>query len=153
MIMAATAPISNDKNSLRCIKSENYIHRKLLKMNPVDEHDQMDLDCFVHVHTLINQLDISNKKLSEILHVSTRTINRNLNENFAMGIDKVEKLLGLYRLIIHGIDVFGSKKKFSKWINKRNVLFDAKPIDMLVTMQGLQMVDDTIGRIEYGVFA
>lgn len=53
-----------------------------------------------------------------------------------------------------GESVFGTNENFEDWMNKTSVsLGNNKPIDLIETEGGIQVVIDELGRIEHGIFA
>jgi putative toxin-antitoxin system antitoxin component (TIGR02293 family) len=62
-------------------------------------------------------------------------------------------MLLLTRLFIRGVEVFGSKEKFGRWLRKPvRSLGTQKPIDLLSSTVGYTVVEQVLGRIEHGVF-
>jgi putative toxin-antitoxin system antitoxin component (TIGR02293 family) len=98
-------------------------------------------------------LGLTKKEYACYLHVNARTLDRNLKEKFTLDIDKTEKILLLWELMKRGIDVFGSEEKFSIWIREFNTALQKKPIDMFSTITGINLVNNLLTRIEYGVFS
>jgi len=58
----------------------------------------------------------------------------------------------LINLLEKGYEVFG-QEKFQKWMQTHNKVLKSKPIDMLNTSDGIQQVEDILGRIEHGVYS
>lgn len=56
-------------------------------------------------------------------------------------------ILSLYR---HGMDVFGSRELFEKWLTTPNVLLDKKaPRQFLDTISGVRFIDNRLTALEY----
>jgi putative toxin-antitoxin system antitoxin component (TIGR02293 family) len=52
------------------------------------------------------------------------------------------------------IEVFGDEAKALRWLETPNfALGKQRPFELLGSEEGIQLVLDTLGRIEYGVFA
>jgi len=50
-----------------------------------------------------------------------------------------------------GKEIFGSKKEFFKWLKTKNfALNNQKPIDLLDTYSGLNLIFEELKRIEFG---
>jgi len=58
----------------------------------------------------------------------------------------------LIELLEKGYEVFG-QEKFQIWMRTQNKVLKSKPIDMLNTSEGIQQVEDILGRIEHGVYS
>jgi len=102
---------------------------------------------------LSSSLGLTKKESSNYLHINVRTLDRNLKEKFTLDNDKTEKIILLGALMKRGIDVFGSEEKFSSWIKEYNTALQKKPIDLFSSITGIELVDNLLTRIEYGVFS
>lgn len=92
--------------------------------------------------------------IADMLNISAPTLyrwtksNRNLNRNDAV------KLFEITDLFLYGIEAFGSKKNFFKWLILPNTaLGGLEPMDVIELPDGVSKVRDLIGRIEHGVFS
>ncbi len=98
---------------------------------------------------LIENIEFSIKDIATILHVSERTLKR----NELLDTPIADQIMQLAILFTRGFEVFESKEAFLEWINLENqALGDKKPKEFLGTSVGRQMIEDILGRIEYGVF-
>jgi len=95
---------------------------------------------------------LSDQELSSILPISQRQLFRypaehNLNKEIT------SHLIQIIELFQKGYNLFG-KEKFKIWIRTSNkVLNKNKPIDIMDTSIGIEMIEDVIGRIEHGVYS
>lgn len=102
---------------------------------------------------LAHKIDFSPKEISAVMHISERTFHRYQDS------DKLDSLtsgiiLQLTNLYDKGALVFGDIEKFKQWMKYPNPVFsNNKPIDLLDTMIGFQLISDELGRIEHGIFA
>ncbi|MFI5160127.1 MAG: antitoxin Xre/MbcA/ParS toxin-binding domain-containing protein [Sphingobacteriales bacterium] len=103
---------------------------------------------------LIGHLGISKKAFSEnILDASVKTLERKKST------DKLDKrtsshVIEIAKVVEHAFSVFEDEEKVKKWLNTPNrALNNIKPIDLFYLPTGLGMVDDILGRIEYGVYS
>ena len=91
---------------------------------------------------------------SVILNISQPTIYRWLRENKILERNTAVKLLQLTELFLYGVEVFGNHENFIFWLQDRNIAMgNVKPIELLDLPDGISMVRDELGRIEYGVLA
>lgn len=105
------------------------------------------LDRMVHAYGL-TAID-----MARILHVSDRTMRRYETES-VLDPEQSERLIELAKLFAHGISVFGSNTRFRRWLTSEVYsLGSQKPIDLLDTSIGIGLVDDVLGKIEYGIVA
>jgi putative toxin-antitoxin system antitoxin component (TIGR02293 family) len=93
------------------------------------------------------------KELSSYLRVSTRSIQeKELSQLIAPGPS--ERALYIAKLFRTGVEVFGTREKFSKWLNSSNpAMGNEKPVLYLDTFSGIQFVLDELNAIEYGFTA
>lgn len=96
---------------------------------------------------------LSSAAIASLLAVNVRTIQRQPEEKpFDRNVS--DRAIKLAQLTVRGINVFGSKEEFCKWLQAPCIaLGDKTPMSILVSTVGVEMVDDIIGRIEYGIFS
>lgn len=108
-------------------------------------------------------LAVSDKEMARLLNQSVATFHRQAK---AERLDSVttERLVLLAKLATYGITVFQdndgpshggpSHRKFTRWLQRPlRILGDRSPINIMDTTTGIQLVEDILGRIEYGVFS
>lgn len=95
---------------------------------------------------------LSSKEPSHILPVSERQLQR-YKPDHVLRKDISSHLIQLVELFERGYEIFG-KEKFPIWIRSEIlVLENTKPIAILDTSIGMQLVLDIFGRIEHGVYS
>lgn len=98
-------------------------------------------------------LGISMEKMSSLLHVSHRTIQRKGDDEL-LNVYSTEQILEIAEVISRGIEVLGTLENFTKWLHSEvRALNYGKPLDYLDTSFGTKLVKDILGRIEYGVYS
>ena len=76
----------------------------------------------------------------------------NYRANQALRLYLTDRILDLAKLYAHGMIVFGSTDNFNYWLNAPSIdLQGEKPIDLIHSRHGLDLVDDVLGRIEHGI--
>jgi putative toxin-antitoxin system antitoxin component (TIGR02293 family) len=92
-------------------------------------------------------------QLSEVLPVTERTIQRYaLKKHFNRAVS--EHILQLAEVAARGTEVFGDRERFLEWMKAPSAAFaDKKPLSLLNSKFGAEMVLDELGRIEHGVFS
>lgn len=105
------------------------------------------------LQTLSRILSISMEQMSQLLHVSHRTIQRKSDTDL-LNVYPTEQILEIAEVISKGIEVLGSLELFTAWLHSevRHLNFK-KPIHYLDTSFGTNLIKDTLGRIEYGVYS
>lgn len=105
------------------------------------------------VTSLSKILGISMEKMSDLLHVSHRTIQRKRNTDL-LNTYSTEQVLEIAEVISRGIEVLGTLEDFTAWLHSKiRHLNYKKPIHFLDTHFGTNMVLDTLGRIEHGIYS
>jgi len=98
-------------------------------------------------------LAISDKEMARLLNLSVATFHRQVKMGRLDAITS-ERLLLLERLGESGASVFQDNNKFTRWLRRPlRILGDRTPLDLLDSATGIQLVEDLLGRIEYGVYS
>lgn len=103
-------------------------------------------------------LGVSDKEMARLLNQSVATFHRQAKVSQA-GVVRLdaatsERLLLLGRLAAYGAEVFQDQGKFTRWLRRPlRLLEDRSPVDLLDSSTGVQLIEDILGRIEYGVFS
>ena len=102
---------------------------------------------------LAGKINMPLSAISRLLHVTERTLQRKEDGDRLNGAIS-EHIIQIAEVYSRGSEVFDSTEAFQTWISTRNrVLGNKKPIELLSSRYGAQMVLDELGRIEYGVFS
>lgn len=112
-----------------------------------------DSSYFNNLWLKVKNIGFNKTQYSNILNINPRTLERNLKDKYTLDLDKSEKALRLDYLINHGINTFGNEKQFSLWINEYSIALNKKPKDLFNTITGIEIVEEELTRIEYGVFS
>lgn len=105
-----------------------------------------------YLKTIQKFTSLNDKELSEILPISQRQLVR-YSESHRLNKEITSHLIQIIELFQKGYRLF-SKEKFQLWIRTDNkTLNNNKPIDLLDTSLGIEMIEDIIGRIEHGVYS
>ena len=83
-----------------------------------------------------------------------RTLERRRQKGERLTIAESDRVQRLERIIDHAVRVFGEADRAHRWLRKPNSALDqAVPIELLRSETGARVVEDAIGRIEYGMFS
>jgi len=94
------------------------------------------------------------KQWSKFLHLTERTIQRYKKEQRKFESLQSERIIEIAKLQLKGAEVFGSKANFDEWMNSKIIaLGNVRPIELLDSSFGIEMLMDELGRIEHGVLA
>ena len=105
------------------------------------------------VATLLSRLGIGQPEMFTILHLSPRTWQR-YSGGKLLPQDITERALKLAELYAQGEGVSGGIERFRGWMTHQSIALGGKrPLDVLDTLYGFQVIADEIIRIQYGVLA
>jgi putative toxin-antitoxin system antitoxin component (TIGR02293 family) len=105
------------------------------------------------VRKLASLLELTIRELAILLSMNERTMARRLVSGSLNKVES-ERLLLLKALAAHGLRVFEDQGKFNRWLRRPlEILEGQSPLQLLDTATGFQVVDQILGRIEYGVYS
>lgn len=105
------------------------------------------------VRQVATLLELTIRELSVLLSMNERTMARRLVSGSLNKVES-ERLLLLEALAAHGLRVFEDQGKFNRWLRRPLEILDGQsPLQLLDTATGFQVVDQVLGRIEYGVYS
>jgi len=98
-------------------------------------------------------LGVTDKEMARLLNQSVATFHRQAKAG-RLDAPTSERLLLLGRLASYGATVFQDQGKFTRWLRRPlRLLGERSPFDLLDSLTGVQLVEDVLGRIDYGVFS
>lgn len=109
---------------------------------------------FTSLEVFQQKTGLSKSELAAILQVSARTLQRyEAGQNLAPLIsEKLLALNDLYQLAAQALG--GNAKNTTAWLRSKNkALGGLQPLSLLDTYQGLQEVQNILGRLEWGVYS
>jgi putative toxin-antitoxin system antitoxin component (TIGR02293 family) len=105
------------------------------------------------VSRLAKHLSIGLQEMAPLLAVNLRTIQRYKDEKvFSRSVS--ERVLRIALVVSKGEEIFGSREQFNIWLKESNrAISDKRPLDLLVSDFGIDLVLDELGRIEQGIIS
>ena len=95
---------------------------------------------------------LSDNEIGEVLPISQRQLVRYASDH-RLNKEITSHLLQIIELYQKGYKLFG-RVKFNLWLRTQNkVLGNIRPLEMMDTSIGIEMIEDVIGRIEHGVYS
>jgi putative toxin-antitoxin system antitoxin component (TIGR02293 family) len=105
------------------------------------------------IDTVLAKTSISRTQLSNILHISTRQLNR-YEKDDRLSPEQSNFLYEFTRIYTRGLDILGDAATTDAWLARPNLaLGDVSPIELLDTGEGARMVNDLLSNIEYGFYS
>ncbi len=106
------------------------------------------------LHLVDSAKGLDEDDIARVLGISTRTLRRQVETpERPMPVDLASKAWLLAETLAKAAEVFGGKDEAEDWMSSRALGLDnERPIDLLQTVQGAEVVGDFLGRLEYGVY-
>ena len=105
---------------------------------------------------LVNQTSaLSANEVADAVGISARTLRRHQEHpDKPMPADLASKTWLFAETLAQASRVFGNRDAAERWMAKPAMALDgARPIDLLRTLQGAELVTELLGRLEHGVYA
>ena len=103
---------------------------------------------------LAESMHLSLPKLADAVQISRRTLERRVADGSRLKPDESERALRLGRLFALAGDVFEDETSAAEWFAAPLAALRGKtPLELCRTEPGAREVEQTLGRIEHGVFA
>jgi putative toxin-antitoxin system antitoxin component (TIGR02293 family) len=97
------------------------------------------------------RLRLSVPETANVLHMPPRTMVRR-RQSRKLDADESDRLYRIARVAAQAFAVFGTEDKAAAWLGRANRALDGEvPVRLLDTDVGARLVEDVLGRIEYGV--
>lgn len=104
------------------------------------------------VDVLAKAIGLTDRDMARILQISERTLHR-YKDDTLLDTNASERLLLLSLLYKKGEEVFDNLEKFKFYMNTATHVYNyKKPLELLDTNTGFQIIEDALGRLEYGVY-
>lgn len=99
--------------------------------------------------TILSEADVAH-----VVGVSTRTLRRQKDApKKAMPTDLASRTWLFAETLAKATEVFGGRAQAEGWMSREAMgLNGARPIDLLTTVQGAELVNEFLGRLEHGVY-
>ena len=92
---------------------------------------------------------------AEILELSTKSLSRyKTSKDFHFKVLHSEKIVEVLEILIMGHEVFGTKDKFERWLMSPSfALGGYKPVELIKTSYGQELIMTELTHIDHGIFA
>lgn len=129
----------------RALASKGDVHSAIVKGVP-----------FSSLTFLVSQAStLDEEDIARVLGISTRTLRRQTGTpDKQMPADLASKAWQLAETLAKAEEIFGSKEEAERWMSRPAMGLDRqRPIDLLCTLQGAELVNDFLTRLEFGVYS
>ncbi len=107
------------------------------------------------LHLISQMKGVLEGDVAKVLGISTRTLRRQSEHpDKPMPADLASKAWLFAETLAKAAEVFGGKDEAEAWMSKAAMGLDGqRPIDLLQTVQGAELVNDFLTRLQYGVYS
>ena len=104
------------------------------------------------VDKVSDMVNLTDNEMAYLLGMTPRNLHR-IPVDKRLGTDASERLLLLKNILLHALDTFeGREAVVLKWLRTPlNELNDQSPLQLMDTVTGFGLVDDVLGRLDYGL--
>ena len=148
-------PVTEAEPVVRLLGGAKTLRRRI--STALDAHEVIERGMPAEaLHHLVESMQVLDFETSVVkgIGVSLRTFQRSkVHPERALSVDAGGRTWKLAEILAKATEVFGSRPAAERWLESAAVgLNQYRPIDLLATPAGTELVDDYLGRIEYGVY-
>ena len=104
-----------------------------------------------YIQLILKYYHFKKNFIAEMLNLSTKTLDRYTNENRKLNPNDSELIIKLMLLYKKGLEIFGTQEYFITWLNKNAFgLGNIKPVEIINTSEGIDLIMEELNRIEFG---
>lgn len=133
--------------------------RRVLKhtlSGPLDAHEMLLAglpgEALTYLERSLKFLDAA--AFEKAIGMSVRTVQRRkADPSQALNTEQSNRTWKFAEILTKASEIFGGQGPAEQWLERRALGLDGRrPIDLLATQAGVDMVETLLGRIEYGVY-
>ncbi len=103
---------------------------------------------------IADKIPFTQAEWAAVMHVSERTLQRYAKSNGTFAPINAERALMIEKVVMEGIETFGTVEKFYGWIKRNPYMLEGNlSFESLTTAEGIQKVMTQLGRIQHGILA
>lgn len=112
----------------------------------------LSFECFEYIAALF---PFTEEEWASYLQVSHKSLQRyRLGGGHTFKPAHAERMLSMAEVAVFGIEVFGTKERFHRWLQSPTLALGGhSPAALLRDSYGKELVMEELGRIEHGIFA
>ena len=129
---------------------------KVRVRTPIEAHDLLLSGLpSASLFYLGEQIGLEAQKLVEALGMSLRTLQRRRGDkDKALSPEQSGRTWRLAEVLGRATEILGTREEALEWLQRPAMALDQRrPIDLLGTPAGAELVEDHLTRLEYGVYA
>jgi len=149
----------NDPDNVKYFKGASgqsavFQHYNTVRQHIIAELSTKKKSCEI-LDRFIKTSSLPNKLIAEkVFEISTKTLYTYRQSGKKLPVRLNEQILKLEELYKKGIELFGSANEFNKWLKSESFgLGNTKPVNLLNSITGIDLVYEELVRIEFGATA
>ncbi len=104
--------------------------------------------------TVASKIPFTLNEWANILHLSERTLQRYAKDNKNFEGIYVDRILQIEKMVKLGLEVFSNAQALYQWLKKpKHILGEHIDFEALYHTEGINVINDQLGRIQQGVYA
>ena len=93
-------------------------------------------------------------EVARVAGITERTLSRRITSKSRLSAHESDRMVRLAKVVAYAKEVLNSAEAASQWLQIPNrALEGERPVDLLDTQTGSQMVETILGRIAYGLYS
>lgn len=138
-----------------CLGGSRYWRQRPASRAEVHAAIVEGVPCGSLVHLVRQSKRLSEQDIAQVLGISTRTLRRQADHpDKPMPADLASRAWLFAETLAKASDVFGGQEPAEAWLTAPAAGLDGhRPIDLLQTLQGAELVTDFLTRLEHGVYS
>lgn len=128
--------------------------------SPIELHDRIiqGLPRHAAVHLVANLHELKLDETMKVLNISLRTWQRIKSDKSAMNepldADQSARVWNMAEILAQAEQVLGTREEAEQWLSRPALGLDSRrPIDLMASPQGAELVKTLLEQMEYGVYA
>ena len=153
-IDAAARELERYKVSYRLLGGNRFVRHELHTRADIHEAILKGVPYASLLYFITNVKSLTEQDVVTVLGISTRTLRRQRDTpKKVMPADLASKTWMFAETLAKASDVFGGQEEAERWMSRPAMGLDGqRPIELLQTLQGAELVNEFLGRLEYGVY-
>jgi len=111
---------------------------------------EKDID-WSYVDEIKRLTKLNDQVIADWFNISVKTFRKYRAQQKSLNQNLKERVVHIFVLLKHGIEIFGTPEAFRKWLHAPNFMLDNKPpLFYLDTITGIRFINDRLTAMEYG---
>ena len=153
-IEAAARDLERYKASYKLLGGNRFVRHELHTRADVHEAILKGVPYASLLYFITNVKSLTEEDVVAVLGISARTLRRQRDTpKKAMPADLASKTWMFAETLAKASEVFGGQEEAEQWMSRPATGLDGqRPVELLQTLQGAELVNEFLGRLEYGVY-